>query len=371
MTEPKKRKLTPIPDACPPGYDEQMKVWHDKPLTVPTSSRAELGALEPGRITYEPGGKYPTPEENVVALISLAKFGNSSPLKALSWEEYGALDGVRLSLLRNMGRSPAHYQHAVRVGGIADTAALKRGRRVHSCLFENSIYRSSVAVWDGGRRQGKEWEKFKLQFAGFDILTVDEKEQVLAIAEAVSTDRDAQAYLTSGVAERAVEWEARSPLMAPLEYSFRAKGRLDYVNAGAIADLKVMRNVSPRKFASAVVEYGYDVAAAWYSDGLEAATGVRLPFVLVAVEEAPPHVVQVYTVPQAVIDRGRSIYQGWLEQLARCWLAFGHETEGKKWPGYSDHPLELELPRWAVPADDENLAELGLTFGEGADDASV
>ena len=70
------------------------------------------------------------------------------------------------------------------------------------------------------------------------------------------------------------------------------------------------------------------------------ATGEALPFRLIAVEAAPPHVVQVYRVPEHLLDEGRREYLRWLERLAQC----GAE---RSFTGFSEDELDLQIPKWA------------------------
>ena len=86
-------------------------------------------------------------------------------------------------------------------------------------------------------------------------------------------------------------------------------------------------------------------------------TGVRLPVVIVAVEAAAPHVVQVYRVEEDLLELGRERYELLLAQL-RVY------REANKWPGYSEGEMRLELPRWALGADEENELDDELVFAE-------
>ena len=88
------------------------------------------------------------------------------------------------------------------------------------------------------------------------------------------------------------------------------------------------------------------VQAAMYVDGVEAVTGKRLPYLVLAVENTAPFVSQVYAVPDALLERGRREYRDWLGALAAC-------REHKVWPGYATGPVELVLPKWAKDPTEE------------------
>ncbi len=85
--------------------------------------------------------------------------------------------------------------------------------------------------------------------------------------------------------------------------------------------------------------------ASFYRDGVYALTRQWRAYKLLAIEPAPPYVAQIYIVPDRALDLGRTEYSTWLDKLNACRLS-------GKWPGYADHELELELPRWVLPDDD-------------------
>lgn len=263
-------------------------------------------------------------------------------------EDYDAIDAVNWSRLKMIGKSPAHYRHNLLTPS-KDTDARKRGRAVHMAVFEPERYLSATIVWDAGRRHGRKWDAFVEKNEGKDILTAAEARAVQDLANAIRSDATAEKYVSGGRAEVTVLWE---------ESGIRCKGRLDFAaNCGALVDIKTTRDASPEGFGREVWRYQYHVQASWYRHGWEKATGTRLPFVFVAVEADPPHVVQVYRVPEPIMDLGTERWTALLEHLAFC-------RQESRWPGYFDGEGELELPRWATsfPADDD-VSDLGLIIG--------
>ena len=85
-----------------------------------------------------------------------------------------------------------------------------------------------------------------------------------------------------------------------------------------------------------------------YTDGVKAVLGLELPYRLIGVEPRPPFPVQTYAVTPPQIEHGRQVYRSWLDRLALC------RAEGI-WPGYADGCLELDLPKWFLPPDDEDF----------------
>lgn len=270
--------------------------------------------------------------------------------------EYDRVERVNFSTLKWMARSPAHYRSVLTTPPV-DTDAKKLGRVAHLAAFEPERFNGAIAVWDGGRRYGKDWDKFCEQHEGKELLTLNEYEKCRSIQRAVQANADAMRYVSGGRGEMAVLWTHVAGEGAN-RYTFEAKGRLDFVGTEAICDLKTTKDASPTGFARQVVGLNYDAQASWYRDGFERATGERRPYVIVAVENYEPFVVQVYRVPEAVLAIGRAKYSAWLDRLAWC-------REHSSWPGYSDvGPLDLELPAWALPSGD--VAALDLEFDNNA-----
>lgn len=268
---------------------------------------------------------------------------------SLSRERYDAIERVNNSTLKAFASSAAHYSHGL-VTPYEDTDAKKVGRCTHLATFEPDRFRASIAVWDGGTRRGKDWDSFRHRNEGKELLTEAEFEKVSDMTKAVRSDVTAQRYLTNGEGEQTILWTVDVNGVA-----VACKGRVDFTSDLAIVDLKTTKDASPEGFARQAWQMRHHTQAAWYSDGFTRATAISLPYYLVAVENTPPHIVQVYRVPDALLELGREEYRAWLERLVAC-------RASKKWPGYHDGELELTLPKWATPYDDEDDLS-GLTFG--------
>lgn len=286
----------------------------------------------------------------------------------LTRAQYDALVAVNWSSLKHLGRSPAHYQAALKQT-FADTDTLRIGRAFHVAALEPQRAESLYAVW-AGRRAGKEWEAFQAaaEESGREVIRDSDYQQALTLALAVRGNSTARRYLDrAGAAEQSIQWIAKSlpvsvPFVADFEpYAITCKGRLDWVTEdGWIVDLKSSRDAAPDAFGRDAARLGYVTQAAWYFDGLEAATGKRPQgYAMIAVEKSAPYVVQVYQVTDEQLELGRQTYRDLLDRLWLC-------TRENRWPAYAEGELPLALPRWATPSfDDEGAEDLGLTFGAG------
>lgn len=272
----------------------------------------------------------------------------------LSREDYDNLsERVNWSKLKWLFKSPAHYRHAL-LSKQEDTDAMRLGRVVHLAAFEPERFRSSIAVWDGGVRRGKDWEQFKSRHEreGHELLTENQYETCMDIQAAVRAHPLAMKYIQGGVGERSVLWTYKSPAFEGLPgYSTEIKSRLDFISSMAICDLKTTADASPAKFLRQLLSMHYHTQAAIYSDGYAAASGVRLPYFIVATEVTAPHVTQVYRISERLLMKGRDEYRGLLDTLAVC-------RRESRWLGYGDDVIELDLPD-----SDEAASDFGLEIG--------
>ncbi len=119
------------------------------------------------------------------------------------------------------------------------------------------------------------------------------------------------------------------------------KSRLDWLTNRTICDLKTTRDPEPSSFGRSAARYGYHLQAAFYQDAIESVTRQRKPVVIIAVQNAEPFDVVVYSVPSDILEEGREDYQDLMRQLLYC-----RETDS--YPGIApDNDVPLELPAWA------------------------
>lgn len=270
-------------------------------------------------------------------------------IHALTREEYDQLEWVNFSTLKHMEKSPAHYRHSLTARD-EDTDARQRGRAVALATFEPERFRSECVVWEGKARKGKEWEEFVARNPEKEHLTEGMHEAAIAISSAARNCAMAARYLSGGKGEQTLIWTHRvPPIEAVPGYEIRCKGRLDFIaTCGAIVDLKNTKDASPDGFGKQCVNYLSHVQAAFYGDGFLAAIGKRMASVLIATEPTPPFITQVYEIDRDVLQLGREKYMGWLDRLNVC-------RETGSYPGYAESPMALQLPRWALPSDEELL----------------
>lgn len=259
---------------------------------------------------------------------------------------YRAAAGVNVSSLKEFSRSPLHFKHA-RENPKPTSSAMSLGTAAHCATLEPERFADAFITWAGGIRRGKEWDAFKssAEAAQRIVLTEDERDTALAIAQAVRACPEAMVYLRHGHAEVSMAWHHDGPEMM-------LKGRVDWLTVidgcDVVVGLKTTRDLRPRKFAAQAADLCYHWQWAFYYDGYERITGRKPAMVEIVVESAAPHAVAVYRIPEHVLERGRQEYRAALTTLAQC------EASGA-WPGPVVGEVEFDLPGWAYPADEMTI----------------
>jgi hypothetical protein len=113
--------------------------------------------------------------------------------------------------------------------------------------------------------------------------------QASRVACAVKAHALAGPILSEGEPEVSLYW-------IDAETGVTCRGRIDWLRDNALVDLKTVGRYGdavPAKFGRSAASFDYPMQAAFYSDGYYALTGVRLPFLTIAVELDPPHFVTV------------------------------------------------------------------------------
>lgn len=275
-------------------------------------------------------------------------------------DAYRALAGVNWSTLKEMGRSPLHYQHALQHPREA-TDAMTFGSAVHVAILEPREFGDRYAIWEGGRRAGKVWDEFRAaaERNGLDVLRAEDQQKVHDLASAVRANPTVMPYLDGpGSFEATVRWEDH-------ETGVDCKGRVDRLaesipcTGRVLVDLKTARDANPRIFGVQAARLGYHAQLAFYTDGL-AANGCPVDkVVVVLVESSPPYDSGVVVLDDDALWAGRCVYRGHLRRLVEC------AADGR-WPGRYQDETALTLPAWAFsdpngPADDPAF---GLDMGE-------
>lgn len=171
---------------------------------------------------------------------------------------------------------------------------------------------------------------------GIEVITAEERELVKTCAEAAKAHQIAGPLLKKGHSEHETLW-------TDPETGTLCRGRLDFIRAAELLDLKSSRVDTVRDFTREVATRLYHGQLAWYHDGAIAAgklpKDAELPLI-VHVSTSEPYDVAVYRLSKITYQAGQILYRDLLQKYLDCQAA-------DWWPGIAPDLLELDLPDWA------------------------
>jgi len=229
----------------------------------------------------------------------------------LSRAEYDQEDALSFTGLKELLKSPAHYQH-FRTAASEDTKALIIGAATHSAVLTPDLFKDAYAMAPECDRRTKEgkatWDAAKsILKPGQKVLSFDDYEHVMDIADAVTKVFTA----TDGWAECPLFGKDRE---TPI------KGIPDFIDSdGWIYDLKTTSDsIDERSALRTILNYKYHLQAAHYIRLAQCHRGDIRGHRIIFVEKDAPHGVAIYEIAGEVLDAGRTECQRAYALYDRC-----------------------------------------------------
>lgn len=187
-------------------------------------------------------------------------------------------------------------------------------------------------AWNGNANSCKEWEA---KHEGDNIISVSDDRCIRAMHQSLRENEDCMRYLSSGIPEVVVRSEEQG-LPIQMRADWISGNGPDPFGWDALCDIKTCDSLTDfwkpaylyedrLRGGGDVVRYGYHRQGAWYQWMLEQETGVHLPFVLIAVEKAPPHRCGVYVLCDDLLEIAYRRNEWLLEAVA-------NHYESNVWP---------------------------------------
>ena len=267
---------------------------------------------------------------------------------SLTREEYNALPGLSYSGIKELLRSPAHYQLHLKAER-EETRALRIGSATHLGFLLPDKFTATYAQapkCDRRTKDGKELYQHALDSLkpGQTLIPNDEYEEVIRLidaANALVADRDhlfADAWAETPLVGR----DKNTPL----------KGIPDLITAdGWIYDLKTCEDASESGFLRTILNYRYHVQAAHYIRLAHCNRNDIRGFRLIAIEKES-YQGAIYEVRGEVLDLGN-------KQLERAYSTYDDCLATGKWPGYPSGVTVLDSLPGSKKA---STAGVGMTF---------
>jgi hypothetical protein len=232
-----------------------------------------------------------------------------------------------------MALSPLAYK----AGVTEDAAHLRKGSATHALTYLDK----PVAAYDGIRR-GKEWEAFKVDYAGHVIVNLKEYYLAAAMAKAIrENERVIELGLLNrdgAVTETEIEWDFDG-------VPFSSTPDLHCPEFGV--DLKTTKSAKPGHFERDILKYYYHSQGAIYKKAIQAKYGYTpKEWYIIACESKAPHDVVVYRLTPRILDLGERTAYMWLSELRNC-EASGH------WPGYTNAVVDVDVPDYMLKDDED------------------
>jgi exodeoxyribonuclease VIII len=284
-------------------------------------------------------------------------------------QDYLAVDALSATGLKLLARSPWHYRNRVETD---PTPAMLRGSLAHCAVLEPDAMASRYAVVPEGsptrptRRQWEAkdpsptsraamqwWTEFEERNAGRLIVSSTDYALCQQQLQAVAAQPDLADMLRTGHGEVSIFWVDR-------ETGLYCKARPDWLPPKDARpfrplDLKTCADESPSGFGRAAARLRYDLQAAHYVAGIEAALRVKVDqFVFGAVTSKPPVLAVPYVLTDEIRDQGRDERRELMERLAWCqreneWPAYGSGVQLLDFPAYAKQGGEVEV-EWSETA---------------------
>lgn len=251
----------------------------------------------------------------------------------LSNEAYHSAEGISKSGLDLILRSPAHYRYAERK---ESTRAMEIGTALHCAILEPDRFATDyMLLREVTDRRSSAYKDACKVWSPEKVLTGTEADRVAGMQESVlSHPALGQFVKAKGRCELSVF--ANDP-----ETGVLVKCRFDKLLDAKLA-IDVKKTQDLRDFSKSVVNYGYHMQAAFYTDVWKWATGIDLEgFMFAAVEEMLPHASAMLTLDDEAMDIGRVMYRKALDTYAQCY-------ERDEWNGIYQELAPIQLPSWYI-----------------------
>lgn len=251
-------------------------------------------------------------------------------------EYHGLTDSVSCTGLKQILRSPAHFQDYLRRPG-DDKPNL--GTALHAAALEQEFFLDTYRVYEE-RRGTKAYDAFVAENPGKIILNKTEWLKVYGMVRAMMEHEDFPLWqmLQTCQREMSIFWTDE-------ETGIQCRVRLDsFLPGQMIFDLKTTNDARPHAFLRQAIDMDYDLQAAMYTEAVRRYTGKTLPFVFVAVEDDSPHGIWLHPADQSVLDNGWKKFRRALSIYRQC-------LDTGKWPKYTNAYTPMSLPRYALLKD--------------------
>jgi len=240
--------------------------------------------------------------------------GKAWVFKDIPNKDYHAGVGVSSSFIRRFGESQLHaIEHKQKT-----TPAMEFGTAAHSLLVEGQEAFDEQVWVISGSPYTKAFKEEKAEQESYNRIVLKEDDASIIFSMKDKMIYEGNAYLDAKgkVPESSFYWyeddvlcKCRPDLICPPLDNPNSKDEI------VIVDYKTTQSVEPYSFAMSVKKFRYDLQAAYYRRGMEAAGYKVTDFVFVAQEKTYPYASKVFRMTKEQMDFGWSIMETYLEDF--------------------------------------------------------
>ncbi len=218
------------------------------------------------------------------------------------------------SALKLLHKSPQDFYKKYILGEkevVTNEAALTFGTCAHVIVLEPHLIESEIVVYPGKVRAGKEFQKFKEEHAGKNILIQSEVDKLMLLYDKYTKDHNA-VRLMQGT-------EVEATYCSTID-GFPVKVRCDAINkdTGVIVDIKTTsKGNNVEEFKDACAQLYYDLSAALYCDVCADYYGRPFDFYFVVLSKKDNNC-KTYKASKEMLERGRLLIKEAIAIYNRC-----------------------------------------------------
>ncbi len=256
-------------------------------------------------------------------------------------QEYRQAVGISRSDLFKFARSPQHFKYE-QENPSEQSKALLFGIALHSYILEPDKFENEYAIipsCDKRTKAGKEtYRQFLADNEGKFFIDQDDMDVIKQMADSVNGIPIARKLL-EGKHEQSFFW---TDDMTGEKCKCRPDILTEIGETTIIADLKTCESAQTDVFMRKAVEYGYDLQAYMYCEGVSKNINKKCCFVFIAIEKKPPYAVNILQADEYMMLRGQDLFREYLGTYHYC-------KESGNWFGYNGMTGDinnLTLPAW-------------------------
>ena len=257
----------------------------------------------------------------------------------LSMEEYLKHPALNSSKLKLMLKTALDYKVGLEEES-EETKSTLLGTAVHTLLLESKTFDERYALQGedfGDKRSGegkKRWDAFKKENAHKIVLGRDESSFLQKLKEKVRQNTSLRLLIAGGQSEVTGFYEDETGL--------KLKARADLLAKDTIWDVKTTTDgIDDFNLYRTIKKYRYDFQAAHYLKVFNSLLGAYRKFGWIFVDtNSPAQHIRLIKAPEIMIRKALYDHGNVLDNIRDC-------MSSNVWEGYSQHPVELEMPYWA------------------------